>query len=50
MLIRRIGFAWAVEKDEQKKQKKTSKEASAWHAIAEHGGKFAVFPSGALSL
>ncbi|KAM1072440.1 hypothetical protein ACFX13_017954 [Malus domestica] len=39
-LIRRIDFAWAVEKDENKKQKKSSKESAAtqwqWQSMVEN--------------
>lgn len=39
-LIRRIDFAWAVEKDEKKKQKKSAKESSAtpwpWQTMVEN--------------
>ncbi|CAN6699693.1 unnamed protein product [Malus baccata var. baccata] len=48
-LIRRIDFAWAVEKDENKKQKKSSKESAAtqwqWQSI---GGELAAGSPGAL--
>lgn len=38
-LIRRIDFAWAVEKDEKKKQKKSAKESSTpwpWQTMVEN--------------
>jgi mediator of RNA polymerase II transcription subunit 17 len=38
-LIRRIDFAWAVEKDSKKKQKKSSKESSTpwqWQSMVEN--------------
>lgn len=39
-LIRRIDFAWAVEKDDSKKQKKSSKESAAaqwqWQSMVEN--------------
>ncbi|KAB2625291.1 hypothetical protein D8674_016951 [Pyrus ussuriensis x Pyrus communis] len=39
-LIRRINFAWAVESDENKKQKKSSKESAVtqwqWQSIVEN--------------
>ncbi|RXH80994.1 hypothetical protein DVH24_004908 [Malus domestica] len=44
-LIQRIDFAWAVEKDENKKQKKSSKESA---AMAGHGGELAAGAPGAL--
>ncbi|KAM2843576.1 hypothetical protein COP1_026272 [Malus domestica] len=48
-LIRRIDFAWAVEKDENKKQKKSSKESAStqwqWQSI---GGELAAGAPGAL--
>lgn len=38
-LIRRIDFAWAVEKDDKKKQKKSAKESSTpwqWQGMVEN--------------
>lgn len=38
-LIRRIDFAWSVEKDDKKKQKKNSKESSTpwpWQSMVEN--------------